>query len=71
MSLGQVVKHLDVIEHISACFLMIDLGSAPNPLPLEQLEETLRHRIARQLPQQLWLATSLCARRKCASQMLN
>ena len=41
MLAGRVVEHLDVIEHILAGFVPRSIGPAPDPLPLEQVEEAL------------------------------
>ena len=36
-----VVEHLDVVEHVAACGLAIDVDSATDALTLEELEEAL------------------------------
>ena len=36
-----VVKHLDIIKHIAAGFVSCRVNPALDPLPFEQLEETL------------------------------
>lgn len=41
----RVVEHLDVIEHVAPCFPPVQVGPAADALALEQLKETLRHRI--------------------------
>jgi len=41
----RVIEHLNVIEHILACLLAGRVGSPPDTLALEQLEEALGHGI--------------------------
>ena len=41
----RVVEHLDVIEDIPPGFLSVVIGFSLDALPLQQLEETLRHGI--------------------------
>lgn len=36
-----IVEHLDVDEHIQPCFFAGLVGPPPDPLALEQVEETL------------------------------
>ena len=43
MTALRVVKHLDVIEDIAPGFFAVGVDASPNALPLEQLEEALRH----------------------------
>ena len=43
MSPDRVIKHFDVIEHITPCLLAVGIDSSAYPLPLEQLEETFGH----------------------------
>jgi hypothetical protein len=45
MSPDRVIKHFDVIEHITPCLLAVGIDPSAYPLPLEQLEETLSHSI--------------------------
>ena len=45
MSPDRVIKHLDIIEHITPCLLAVGIDPSAYPLPLEQLEETLSHSI--------------------------
>jgi hypothetical protein len=44
LALG-VVKYFDVIEHIPSGFLTIYIGFSMDTLVLEELEETLSHRV--------------------------
>ena len=43
MSAFWVVKHLDVVEHISACVLSGAIDFSPDPFPLQQLEKAFRY----------------------------
>lgn len=45
MSAFWVVKHLDVVEHVSASILPSAVDLSPNPFPLQQLEKTFRYRV--------------------------
>jgi hypothetical protein len=45
MSPDGVIKHFDIIEHITPCLLAVRTDPSAYPLPLEQLEETLSHSI--------------------------
>ena len=45
MSPDGVIKHFDIIEHITPCLLAVGIDPSAYPLPLEQLEETLSHSI--------------------------
>ena len=45
MSADGVVKHLNVAEHIAACFLPVGINVLTNALSLEQLEEAFCHSI--------------------------
>jgi hypothetical protein len=45
MSPDGVIKHFDIIEHITPCLLAVGIDPPAYPLPLEQLEETLSHSI--------------------------
>ena len=45
MSAFWVVKHLDVVEHISASILPGAVDLSPDSLPFQQLEKAFRHRI--------------------------
>tara|TARA_Y100001970_G_scaffold243725_1_gene309250 strand:- start:3 stop:272 length:270 start_codon:yes stop_codon:yes gene_type:complete len=40
-----VVKHLDVVEHVSASILPSAVDLSPNPFPLQQLEKAFRYRV--------------------------
>jgi len=40
-----VVKHLDVVEHVSASILPSAVDLPPNPFPLQQLEKAFRYRV--------------------------
>ena len=40
-----VVKHLDVVEHISTSILPGAVDFSPDSLPFQQLEKAFRHRI--------------------------
>ena len=46
----RVVEHLDVIEDVSSGFLPVVIGFSLDALPLQQLEETLRHGIVVAVP---------------------
>jgi hypothetical protein len=43
MSPDGVIKHFDIIDHITPCLLAVGIDPSAYPLPLEQLEETLSH----------------------------
>ena len=45
MSAFWVVKHLDVVEHVSASILPSAVDLSPNPFPLQQLEKAFRYRV--------------------------
>jgi hypothetical protein len=40
-----VVKHLDVVEHVSASILPGAVDLSPDPFPLQQLEKAFRYRV--------------------------
>jgi hypothetical protein len=43
MSPGWVANHLDVVEHITSGFFLVNVDPAAYPFPLQQPEVTLRH----------------------------
>lgn len=45
MSAFWVVKHLDVVEHVSASILPGAVDLSPDPFPLQQLEKAFRYRV--------------------------
>ena len=45
MLADEVIKHLDVVEHVLPCGIACYVSSPPNPLPFQELEENLCDRV--------------------------
>jgi hypothetical protein len=50
MTTSWIVKHFDVIEHISSGFLTVNVNLPLDAFTLEQLEEALGHRVVIAVP---------------------